>query len=472
MIRHIGTHLRLALIIGIASSLFYQAQAQTVEQDQRMIQLIFEQSLSDDSAYDWLRYLTQNIGGRLSGSVQAEQAVAYTYEQLKSLKLDRVEKQPVMVPKWVRGPKEYAYFETEPGKTTNVPVCALGGSVATPGLGIKAEVIEVKGLSGLAELSDEEVKGKIVFFNEPMDPKLIETFSAYGKAGSQRTSGPAAAARKGAVAVIVRSLNLALDDYPHTGVTQYGDLPKKQWIPAAAISTNAAELLSSVLQLNPKTKFFLKQASENRGEVLSHNVIGEIRGSEFPDEIITIGGHLDSWDLGSGAHDDGAGCVQSMGVLALFKQLGYQPKRTIRAVMFMNEENGLKGGMEYAAQAVKKGEKHVMALESDAGGFTPRGFGFTAQDTQWAQIKSWSSLFEPYLIDSFKRGGGGADIGPLAPHYPKMVLAGLKPDSQRYFVHHHAANDTFEHINKRELDLGTAAMASLIYLFDQYGVQP
>ncbi len=181
---------------------------------------------------------------------------------------------------------------------------------------------------------------------------------------------------------------------------------------------------------------------------------------------------MDSWDLGSGAHDDGAGCVQSMGVLALFKQLGYQPKRTIRAVMFMNEENGLKGGMEYAAQAVKKGEKHVMALESDAGGFTPRGFGFTAQDTQWAQIKSWSSLFEPYLIDSFKRGGGGADIGPLAPHYPKMVLAGLKPDSQRYFVHHHAANDTFEHINKRELDLGTAAMASLIYLFDQYGVQP
>ncbi|MGA1340988.1 MAG: peptidase M28 family protein, partial [Flavobacteriaceae bacterium] len=212
MKRHMVTRLKSLLILGIASSAFYAARAQSVEQDQLMIQRIFEQSLSDDSAYEWLRYLTQNIGGRLSGSVQAEQAVGYTYDQLKSLKLDRVEKQPVMVPKWVRGPKEYAYFETEPGKTTSVPVCALGGSIATPGLGIKAEIIEVKGLSGLADLSDEEVKGKIVFFNEPMDPKFIETFSAYGKAGSQRTSGPAAAARKGAVAVVVRSLNLALDD--------------------------------------------------------------------------------------------------------------------------------------------------------------------------------------------------------------------------------------------------------------------
>ena len=446
--------------------------AQSNERDQEMIQRIFDQALTDDKAYEWLRYLTQNIGGRLSGSVQAEQAVSYTYDQLRSMGLDRVEKQPVMVPKWVRGPKEYAYFETETGKTTSVPVCALGGSVATPGLGVKATVIEVKGLAGLEALSAEQVRGKIVFFNEPMDPKLIATFSAYGKAGSQRTSGPAAAARKGAVAVIVRSLNLALDDFPHTGVTQYGDLPKKQWIPAAAISTNAAELLSSVIQLNPNTQFYLKQSSENKGDVLSHNVIGEIKGSEFPDEIITVGGHLDSWDLGAGANDDGAGCVQSLGILALFKDLGYRPKRTIRVVMFMNEENGLRGGLEYAAQAVKKGEKHVMALESDAGGFTPRGFGFTASDRQWSQIDAWSTLFTPYMIDSFKRGGGGADIGPLAPHYPNMVLAGLSPDSQRYFVHHHAANDTFEHINKRELDLGTAAMASLIYLFDQHGVQP
>jgi hypothetical protein len=220
--------------------------------------------------------------------------------------------------------------------------------------------------------------------------------------------------------------------------------------------------------LNPETKCYFKQNCKQFDDVESFNVIGEIKGSTHPDEIMVVGGHLDSWDLGDGSHDDGAGCVQSMEVLRLLKLSGYTPKRTIRVVLFMNEENGLRGGTEYAAQAKKNNENHVFALESDAGGFTPRGFSFDSSDADLKQIQSWSPLFEPYLLHLFEKGYSGADIAPLKKE--GMVLAGLRPDSQRYFVHHHAANDTFEHVNKRELELGAASMASLIYLFDKYGL--
>jgi len=201
----------------------------------------------------------------------------------------------------------------------------------------------------------------------------------------------------------------------------------------------------------------------------SYNVIGEITGSQYPDKYMVVGGHLDSWDLGDGSHDDGAGCVQSMEVLRIFKELNYKPKHSIRVVLFMNEENGLRGGNEYAAQAKKNRENHVFALESDAGGFTPRGFSFDTDAANFAQVESWKALFEPYLIHSFTQGGSGADIGPLKDQ--GLVLAGLRPDSQRYFDYHHAATDTFDAINRRELELGGAAMASLMYLFDTYGTK-
>ena len=442
--------------------------AQPNPSDKEQLKTFFDTSLLNGQAYEWLDYLTNRIGSRLSGSLGAERAVAWTKAALDALGLDRVYLQPVKVPKWVRGAKEFALIETAPGVTFNVPITALGGSVATPSVGLKAFVVEVQGIEELKALGREQIEGKIVFFNRPMQADLISTFQAYSGCVDQRYSGAKEASAYGAVGVIVRSMNLRLDDLPHTGAMSYGDQDVSKRIPAAAISTNAAEKLSKLLKLEPNLKFLFRQQCKTYPDVWSHNVIGEITGSEFPNEIIVVGGHLDSWDLGDGAHDDGAGVVQSMEVLRLFKATGYKPKRTIRVVLFMNEENGLRGGNAYADNALLTGERHIFALESDAGGFTPRGFSFNCSDEEFAQIESWKPLFKPYLIHYFEQGGSGADIRPLKNKY--NVLAGLRPDSQRYFDHHHAENDTFDAVNKRELELGAATMTSLIYLYDMYGL--
>jgi len=438
------------------------------QRDSLILKSIYKTALLNGQAYDWLDYLTNQIGGRLSGSLNAERAVEWSKGELEKLNLDRVWLQPVLVPKWVRGPKEFALIETEPGVTFNVPITALGGSVATPSVGLKAEVVEAQNFEELAILGRENIDGKIVFFNRPMQAELISTFSAYGGCVNQRYDGARQASQYGAIGVIVRSMSLRMDDYPHTGAMSYGDQAVSKRIPAAAISTNAAEKLSNLLKIAPKLKFLFRQQCKQYEDVLSYNVIGEITGSTFPDEIILVGGHLDSWDIGDGAHDDGAGCVQSMEVLRLFKELDYKPKRTIRVVLFMNEENGLRGGYKYAEMAALKGETHIFALESDAGGFTPRGFNFDLPDYEFEQVQSWEPLFKPYLIHYFEKGGSGADIGPLKTK--TNVLAGLRPDSQRYFDHHHAATDTFEAVNKRELELGAATLTSLIYLYDTYGL--
>ena len=438
------------------------------QRDSLMLKSIYKTALLNGQAYDWLDYLTNQIGGRLSGSLNAERAVEWSKEELEKLNLDKVWLQPVLVPKWVRGPKEFALIETEPGVTFNVPITALGGSVATPSVGLKAEVVEVQNFEELAVLGRENIDGKIVFFNRPMQADLISTFSAYGGCVNQRYDGARQASQYGAIGVIVRSMSLRMDDYPHTGAMSYGDQPVSKRIPAAAISTNAAEKLSNLLKIAPNLKFLFRQQCKQYEDVLSYNVIGEITGSTFPDEIILVGGHLDSWDIGDGAHDDGAGCVQSMEVLRLFKELDYKPQRTIRVVLFMNEENGLRGGRKYAEMAALKGETHIFALESDAGGFTPRGFNFDLPDYEFEQVQSWEPLFKPYLIHYFEKGGSGADTGPLKTK--TNVLAGLRPDSQRYFDHHHAATDTFDAVNKRELELGAATLTSLIYLYDTYGL--
>jgi hypothetical protein len=452
----------LILLVFMAFSGFAQ------DEDAKQLRHFYDLALTEGHSYQWLDHLSNRIGGRLSGSVQAEQAVEYTKSQLDSLGLDRVWLQPVMVPKWVRGAPEFAYIETAPGVTNNVSICALGGSVATGGRGIKAKVIEVQSIEELKTLGKEKISGKIVFFNRPMDATLINTFQAYSGCVDQRYAGAAEAGKYEALGVIVRSMNLRQDDYPHTGSMAYGDTPVQERVPAAAISTNGADFLSATLKLNPDLNFFFKLNCRQMEDVQSHNVIGEIKGSTHPDEIMVVGGHLDSWDLGDGSHDDGAGCVQSMEVLRLLKLANYRPKRTIRVVLFMNEENGLRGGKKYAEVANGKNEKHVFGLESDAGGFTPRGFSFDCSEENLKQVRSWSSLFEPYLVHMFQKGGSGADIGPLKND--GIVLAGLRPDSQRYFDHHHAENDTFEHVNRRELELGAAAMTSLIYLFDKYGI--
>jgi len=436
--------------------------------DEAMLKQIYKVALTESKAYPWLDDLSNKIGHRLSGSVGAAKAVTYTKQQMELLGLDKVYLQEVMVPQWVRGEKEVAYLQVGKQKKS-FPICALGMSVATPKNGLLANIIEVKSLEELKALGTEKVKGKIIFFNRPMNPEFIETFHAYGSCVDQRSSGAREAGELGSVGVIVRSMNLRLDDFPHTGSTNYKDISIDKRIPAAAISTNGAEELSKLLKENPNAKLYFKQSCQTLEDVLSYNVVGEITGSEHPNKIMVVGGHLDSWDLGDGSHDDGAGCVQSMAVLEIFRKLNYKPKNTIRVVLFMNEENGVKGGLKYEELSNKNKENHIFALESDSGGFTPRGFSIEADDSNFDKITTWKNLFEPYLIHIFRKGHTGVDIGPLKSE--KIVKVALQPDSQRYFDYHHAANDTFDAVNKRELELGAASMASLMYLFDQYGLQ-
>ena len=449
------------LLLIISQSNFSQTN------DEIKLREIYNSALTNSKCYAWLDDLSNKVGSRLSGSVGAEKAVIYTKTQLESLGLDKVYLQEVMVPKWVRGEKEIAYIQNG-NKKINLSVCALGGSVATSKTGILANLIEVKSLEELKNLGEEKVKGKIIFFNRPMDAKFVETFKAYSGCVDQRSSGAREAGKLGAKAVIVRSMNLRLDNFPHTGATNYGDIPLSSKIPAMAISTIDAEKLSKILKLKPETKLFMKQNCQVYDDVLSYNVVGEITGTENPEKIMIVGGHLDSWDLGDGSHDDGAGCVQSMEVLKIFKDINYKPKNTIRVVLFMNEENGVRGGNKYEELSNSKNENHIFALESDSGGFSPRGFSIDADDDNFKKISNWAPLFEPYLVHKFVRGHSGVDIGPLKSK--KIVKVGLQPDSQRYFDYHHAANDTFDAVNKRELELGAATMASLMYLIDYYGI--
>lgn len=455
----------ISIALLITMSLFAQTE---VKNDSTLIRNIYTEALTKGRSYNWLHYLTKRVGHRLAGSEGDKNAVAWAKAELDKLGLTKVWLQPVTVPHWVRGEKEEARIETELGNF-NVDILALGGSVATPEEGVLAEVIEVKSVKEVEALGTK-VKGKIVFYNGVMPAEKIETFRAYSEAVGQRVNGAAVAGKFGAVGAIVRSMTTKMDNTPHTGTMRYGDIDESQKIPTAAISTGGAEMLSKFLEQNNQTKlkFYFKQNCKNLPNTQSFNVIGELEGLKHPNEIILVGGHLDSWDVGEGAHDDGAGVVQSMEVLRMFKDLKIKPQRTIRVVLFANEEFGLSGGKAYAAEAEAKKEKHIVALESDSGGFSPRGFGFTANDKNYNQILQWKSLFEPYNIHIFARGGGGADITPLKKE--DNVLLGLRPDSQRYFDYHHAATDLYETVNKRELELGAAAMASIIYLFDQYGV--
>jgi len=434
----------------------------TARSQENQIKKIFDEALTNGRSYEMLEFLSNNIGGRLSGSPQAAAAVEYTRQKMIEYGFDTVFLQPVMVPHWVRGEKESGRIISTTFGSIEVNICALGNSIGTGSNGISSSVVEVTDFEELKEIGNK-VKGKIVFFNRPMDPTRIQTFSAYGGAVNQRGNGASEAAKYGAIGVVVRSMTHSQDDFPHTGAMSYTEGTPK--IPAVAISTNDANLLSKILKNDPQLQFYFESHCEMKPDVLSFNVVGELQGSEYPDEYIVVGGHLDSWDLGDGSHDDGAGCVQSIEVLRLFKQLGVVPKHALRAVMFMNEENGLRGGRKYAELAELNNENHIAAIESDRGGFTPRGFTISGN---YEIISSWAGLFEPYGINQFIKGGGGADIGPLRSQ--GTTLIGLYPDPQRYFDYHHAASDTFDKVNKRELELGAAAMTALVYLIDTYGL--
>lgn len=454
-------YLFLACLLFGSSNLI-QAQA---DRDSIQIRRMFESALTEGTCYENLRHLCKDVGHRLSGSENAAKAVDWAYATMQTLKADRVEKQPVMVPHWVRGKAEKASYSGKMGKV-KAPILALGSSIGTGKKGIQAPIVEVFSLDEVRAMPDGALNGKIVFYNRPMNAKELDTFDAYGGCVDQRGNGAIEASKKGALAVVVRSMNLRADDFPHTGNMRYADDVTK--IPACAISTNAADLLHQHLQQDPNLKFSLQMNCETLPDALSFNVIAEVKGSEFPDEIIVVGGHLDSWDVGEGAHDDGAGVVQSMEVLHLFNQIGYKPKRTIRVVAFMNEENGMKGGLEYAAQAKAKGEKHIAGLESDRGGFSPRGIEIQANEANTTFAQKFTHLLRPYMIHNVQPGYGGVDISPLRAQ--GAGLFGYMPDSQRYFDFHHAATDVFEGVNKRELEMGAATMAAWVYLLDQYGM--
>lgn len=440
------------------------------EDDQAFfIKNIYDYSLTDAKIYPRLAHLSENIGGRLTGSKNAATAVDWTFAELKALGVDSVWKQECMVPHWVRRKEATVEISANGTDFISLNATSLGNSIGTEGNLWDAEIIEVFGLDTLALLGEDILKDKIVFFNRPMDPRHIHTGRAYGGAVDQRSRGPAMAARFGAKAVLVRSMTTSLDYIPHTGVTVYDEDGVQ--IPGIAISTLDAEQLSKMIADGYKVTARISADCGMEEDKKSYNVVAEIKGSEYPDEIILVGGHLDSWDLAGGAHDDGAGCMHSIQVFETLIALGYKPKRTLRCVMFMNEENGLAGGKTYAAESNKNEEFHLAAIESDLGGFTPRGFGCSAMDEVFkpylAKFQAFEKFLDPYDLH-LKAGGGGADIGPLKSQ--GGLLIGLRPDPQRYFDLHHTKNDHIGMVNKRELELGAAAMTALVYLIDQFGL--
>jgi len=445
-------------LILVLSSLILNGQ-----NPEKVLSSIFGEALTDRTAYNHLEYICKNTKGRNAGSSMALKAVEYTKNALIEAGADTVWLQKTPVPSWDRG-EELCRIKSSVSGSEDLSVSALGLSVGTNKEGLTSEVIEIHDFEELVAVGRQVIEGKIVFFNRPVDNSLINTFAGYGGAVNQRTSGASEAAKYGAIAVIVRSATQSLDDFPHTGVVRYEEGVNK--IPAMAVSTIDAELLSKRLKADPSLKLQLVSTCKNNPDTWSYNVIGEITGTEKPNEYITVGGHLDAWDIAEGAHDDAGGCVQAIEMIRIYKKLGIKPKRSVRAVMFMNEEMTGTGGKTYAEEAKKKGEIHYTALESDRGVMSPRGFTFDAEGEKFEKLKQLSQYFIPYNIRDFDRGGGGSDIAPLKALGANQM--GYIPDIQRYFDYHHSANDTFEQVNIRELQMGSAAIASLIYLIDLF----
>jgi hypothetical protein len=456
-----------AVVAPLASLSF----AQTLESKySHFIQRMLAVGLRNCEAHTMLRELCEKAPHRLSGSAGADTAVQLTMRMMKERGFDNVHLEKVMVPRWVRGEEE-CWIIPPPSSTPQImklqrlEVCALGGSIATPEEGIQVEVVEVKNFDEVRKLG-KSARGKIIFYNRAFDPSKVNTFEAYGGAVDQRSRGAIEAAKVGAVAVLVRSMTLALDDKPHTGMMNYADTVKK--IPAAAISTVHANQLSELLKKEKSVRVHLKLTPRTLPDVESANVVGEITGSEKPNEIIVVGGHLDAWDKGQGAHDDGAGCMQAIEVVNLLKNMGVKPKRTIRAVMFMNEENGVRGGKAYPVAPERKGEKHIAALESDAGGHTPRGFSVKGDSTLLQKVLTWKPLFDMLESGRINIGYAGVDIDPLvATGVPGF---GLVPDNHRYFDYHHSDNDTIDKVHPRELEMGAIVETLLCWLISEEGL--
>lgn len=466
--------MRKLLLACVLVSISFLSMAQNL--DSAWLKKISDEILVNGKAYDNLRVLTKQIGGRLAGSPGMVKAEQWGLKSMQEAGADQAWLQECMVPHWVRGGKDEMWSgmpvsAKDPKKPdarisrTQYDVTALGNSEGSGPKGVSGDVLLVNSFDEL-EKRKEEIRDKIVFYNYKFNAANVSPFQSYREAGQYRGQGPSRAAKYGARAVIVRSLSESVDNNPHTGATRYDSA--YALIPAVAIGLRDADRLAEALS-KEKINMTIRTYGHFLPDTIGHNVIGELKGTEFPDEIITVGGHLDSWDVCEGAHDDGAGCVQTIEILRAFKALGYKPKRTIRFVLFANEENGLRGGTKYAEAAKSNQEKHLLAMETDAGGFTPRSIGFSGSDEQYAKVLGWKSLIAPYGCSEINKGGGGADIGPLNRAL-NTATASLNPDNQRYFDFHHARNDTFEAVHKRELLLGAVNMAAFIYLVDQHGL--
>lgn len=449
------------ILIHLCLAATFPAFAQ--HNDSLNLRQLSDEIMLHGTCYDNLRVLTKEIGHRLSGSPEAARAVTWGEAALKQAGADKVWLQPVLVPLWVRG-SESLMVQLKGKEFEPLHMLSLGNTEGTAGKVLERTLICVPDLAAFDKLSDAEVKDKIVFFDYKFRQELISTFEGYGDAVKYRWVAVNKAAQRGAAAVIIRSVSTAPDDVPHTGASRYED--DAPHIPAIAIGNTGADKLAAACKKRV-IKARLTSDCGMKGVMPSYNVIGEIRGAEEPESVIVVGGHLDSWDVGEGAHDDGAGCVQAIEVIRTFKALHIKPRHTVRAVLFMNEENGVKGGNAYADSAKAKGERHILAMESDAGGFTPRGIGLEMPELLKQKVKSWAPLFLPYGVYDFDQEEGGVDVGPLKKQLG-VPLAGLLPDSQRYFDLHHSRNDVFETVSHRELKLGAWTMAAMVYLADRY----
>lgn len=444
--------------------LFSQENTFPLVEFKKQAEVIKNLGLSQEKAYEFLQLLT-SIGGRLTGSQEAEKATALMVRLMSDLGFDQVWKEPVQVNHWVRGNKEKALVKSKKFGQQKLNICALGNSIATPDKGIEAEVVEITDFASLSKLK-EKIKDKIVFYNVPMDRTSLDPFAAYGRAAQFRLRGASEAARYGARAVLVRSVTFRIDDYPHAGLMVYNNQYPK--IPAAAISTRDAERLSKWLKDDPGLKIFLELQCRQLEPVISSNVIGQLTGTDKPEEIILLGGHLDSWDLSPGAHDDASGCVAAIEALRLIKESGLQPKRTIRAVLFMDEEFGGTGGRAYVLAELRKKEKHLIAFEQDRGGFAPVGLAIGGGEKILNKLKPIEDLLQPLGVYWMKTGGGGVDIAPLVEQ--GTIPGSLVPDSQKYFDYHHSALDLPSAVHPRELELQAIILAIVSYYFAQQGV--
>ena len=447
-------------ILLVLSAFVLNAQ----KNDSTFIKSIYNEALSRGESYQNLKSLCKDIGARLSGSAEAAMAIEWGKKKMESYQFDAVYLQEIKVPHWERGTKESGWIRAKKGQLIKVNLLALGGSIGTNGL-LEGELVLFNHIDELKKASKSAVEGKIVFINQPMNEAEINTFKAYGGCYTLRGTGAVEGAKLGAKAVLIRSIGMPVDKHPHTGSMHYEASVAK--IPAAALSTEDAEMLAQLLQ-KEKAEFVLEMDCRDYEDAVSYNVIGELKGTTHPNEIITFGGHLDSWDTGEGAHDDGAGIVHCLEALRILNKLNYKPKHTLRLVFFMNEENGNKGGKTYATWSKNKNEQQIAALESDRGGFSPRGFQCDGNETFQALLKSFAQTFANYELSEFGKGYGGVDISPLKDEFPGIPLFGFVPDSQRYFDFHHAPSDVFESVNKRELELGAAAISSMIYLLDRH----